>query len=118
MASAVATPLENQLSTIAGVDSMTSTNGIGSTRITLQFTLDRGIDAAAPDVQAAVSLAIRFLPKNMPSPPSYRKVNPAAQPVLYLALSSPSLPLSAVDEYAQTLIGRRISTIRGVAQVN
>ncbi|RII26330.1 MAG: acriflavine resistance protein B [Geobacter sp.] len=118
MASAVATPLENQLSTIAGVDSMTSTNGIGTTRITLQFNLDRDIDAAAQDVQAAISLAIRFLPKNMPTPPSFRKVNPADQPVLYLALSSPSLPLSTVDEYAQTLIARRISTISGVAQVN
>lgn len=118
MASAVATPLENQLSTIAGVDSMSSTNGIGSTRITLQFTLDRDIDAAAQDVQAAISLATRSLPKNMPTPPSFRKVNPADQPVLYLALSSPTLPLSAVDEYAQTLIARRISTISGVAQVN
>ena len=118
MAAAVATPLENQLSTIAGVDSMTSTNGVGTTRITLQFNLDRDIDAAAQDVQAAISLAIRSLPKNMPTPPSFRKVNPADQPVLYLALSSPTLPLSAVDEYAQTLIARRISTISGVAQVN
>lgn len=118
MAAAVATPLENQLSTIAGVDSMISTNGVGSTRITLQFNLDRDIDAAAQDVQAAISLAIRSLPKNMPTPPSFRKVNPADQPVLYLALSSPSLPLSAIDEYAQTLIARRISTISGVAQVN
>src|SRR5512144_448777 len=118
MASAVATPLENQLSTIAGVDSMTSTNGVGTTRITLQFNLDRDIDAAAQDVQAAISLAIRFLPKNMPMPPSFRKVNPADQPILYLALSSPTLPLSTVDEYAQTLIARRISTISGVAQVN
>ncbi|MDD2272666.1 MAG: efflux RND transporter permease subunit [Desulfuromonadaceae bacterium] len=118
MASAVATPLENQLSTIAGVDSMTSTNGVGTTRITLQFDLDRDIDAAAQDVQAAISLATRFLPKDMKTPPSFRKVNPADQPVLYLALSSPSLPLSAVDEYAQALIARRISTISGVAQVN
>ncbi|WP_318842544.1 efflux RND transporter permease subunit [Citrifermentans bremense] len=118
MASAVATPLENQLSTIAGVDSMTSTNGIGTTRITIQFTLDRDIDAAAQDVQAALSLATRDLPKNMPTPPSFRKVNPADQPVLYLALSSPTLPLSAVDEYAQTIIARRLSTISGVAQVN
>jgi HAE1 family hydrophobic/amphiphilic exporter-1 len=118
MASAVATPLENQLSTIAGVDSMTSTNGVGTTRITLQFNLDRDIDAAAQDVQTAISAASRSLPKNMPTPPSFRKVNPADQPVLYLALSSPTLPLSAVDEYAQTLIARRISTISGVAQVN
>jgi HAE1 family hydrophobic/amphiphilic exporter-1 len=118
MAAAVATPLENQLSTIAGVDSMTSTNGVGTTRITLQFTLDRDIDAAAQDVQAAISLATRSLPKDMKTPPSFRKVNPADQPVLYLALSSPTLPLSAVDEYAQTLLARRISTISGVAQVN
>ncbi|MDD2366751.1 MAG: efflux RND transporter permease subunit [Desulfuromonadaceae bacterium] len=118
MASAVATPLENQLSTIPGVDSMTSTNGVGTTRITLQFTLDRDIDAAAQDVQAAISLAVRLLPRDMKTPPSFRKVNPADQPVLYLALSSETLPLSAVDEYAQTLIARRISTISGVAQVN
>jgi HAE1 family hydrophobic/amphiphilic exporter-1 len=118
MASAVAAPLENQLSTIPGVDSMTSSNGIGSTRITLQFTLDRDIDAAAQDVQAAISLATRSLPKDMKTPPSFRKVNPADQPVLYLALSSPTLPLSAVDEYAQTLIARSISTVSGVAQVN
>ncbi len=118
MASAVAIPLENQLSTIAGVDSMTSTSGIGSTSITLQFTLDRDIDAAAQDVQAAISLATRQLPKDMTTPPSFRKVNPADQPVLFLALSSPTLPLSTVDEYGQTLIARRISTISGVAQVN
>jgi HAE1 family hydrophobic/amphiphilic exporter-1 len=118
MAAAVATPLENQLSTIAGVDSMTSANGVGSTRITLQFSLDRNIDAAAQDVQAAISLATRSLPKNMPTPPSFRKVNPADQPVLFLALRSPTLPLSAVNEYAQTLIAQRISTITGVAQVN
>jgi len=118
MAAAVATPLENQLSTIAGVDSMTSTNGVGTTRITLQFNLDRSIDAAAQDVQTAISAASRSLPKNMTTPPSFRKVNPADQPVLYLALSSPTLPLSAVDEYAQTLIAQRLSTISGVAQVN
>ena len=118
MASAVATPLENELSTIPGVDSMTSTNGVGTTRITLQFSLDRDIDAAAQDVQAAISLATRSLPKDMKTPPSSRKVNPADQPVLYLALNSPTLPLSAIDEYAQTLIARRISTISGVAQVN
>ena len=118
MASAVATPLENELSTIPGVDSMTSTNGVGTTRITLQFSLDRDIDAAAQDVQAAISLATRSLPKDMKTPPSSRKVNPADQPVLYLALNSATLPLSAIDEYAQTLIARRISTISGVAQVN
>ncbi|MDD2851444.1 MAG: efflux RND transporter permease subunit [Desulfuromonadaceae bacterium] len=118
MAAAVATPLENELSTIPGVDSMTSTNGVGTTRITLQFSLDRDIDAAAQDVQAAISLATRHLPRDMKTPPSSRKVNPADQPVLYLALNSATLPLSAIDEYAQTLIARRISTISGVAQVN
>ncbi len=118
MASAVAIPLENQLSTISGVDSMTSNSGTGSTSITLQFALERDIDAAAQDVQAAISLATRQLPKDMTTPPSFRKVNPADQPVLFLALSSPTLPLSMVDEYAQTLIARRISTISGVAQVN
>ena len=118
MASAVAIPLENQLSTIAGVDSMTSSSGIGSTSITLQFALDRDIDAAAQDVQAAISLATRQLPKDMTTPPSFRKVNSADQPILFLALSSPTLPLSTVDEYAQTIIARRISTISGVAQVN
>ena len=118
MAAAVATPLENQLSTIAGVDSMTSTSGIGQTRITIQFSLDRDIDAAAQDVQAAISQAARYLPKNMTTPPWFRKVNPADQPVLYLALSSPTLPLSTIDEYAQTMIARRVSTINGVAQVN
>jgi len=118
MASAVATPLENQLSTIAGVDSMSSTSGVGQTRITIQFNLDRDIDAAAQDVQAAISQAARYLPKNMTTPPWFRKVNPADQPVLYLALSSPTLPLSSIDEYAQTMIARRVSTINGVAQVN
>jgi hydrophobic/amphiphilic exporter-1 (mainly G- bacteria), HAE1 family len=117
MASAVATPLERQFSTIAGVDSMTSANGTGSTRITIQFSLSRSIDAAAQDVQAAISRASRQLPQNMPAPPSFQKVNPADQPVIYLALSSPTLPLYRVDEYAQTLMAQRISMINGVAQV-
>ncbi|HEV8385330.1 MAG TPA: efflux RND transporter permease subunit, partial [Candidatus Acidoferrales bacterium] len=117
MASAVALPLERQFSTIAGVDSMTSSNALGSTSITLQFTLDRNIDAAAQDVQAMIAKAGRDLPQNMPSPPSYQKVNPADQPVLYLALSSPTLPLSDVDEYAETIIAQRISMVSGVAQV-
>jgi len=117
MASAVATPLERQFSTIAGVDSMTSTNGIGSTRITIQFSLSRDIDAAAQDVQAAISRASRQLPENMPAPPSFRKVNPADQPVLYLALSSPTLPLYKVNEYAETMTAQRISMVSGVAQV-
>jgi hydrophobic/amphiphilic exporter-1 (mainly G- bacteria), HAE1 family len=117
MASAVATPLERQFSSIAGVDSMTSSNGIGSTRITIQFNLSRDIDAAAQDVQAAISRASRQLPEDMPSPPSFRKVNPADQPVLYLAFSSPTLPLYTVNEYAETMIAQRISMVSGVAQV-
>ncbi len=117
MASAVATPLEKQFSTIAGVDSMTSSNGNGSTNITIQFNLSRNIDAAAQDVQAAISRASRQLPQNMPSPPSFRKVNPADQPVIYLSLNSPTLPLYTVDEYAETLMAQRISMISGVAQV-
>jgi len=117
MASAVATPLERQFSTIAGLDSMTSTNGQGVSIITLKFTLEKDIDAAAQDVQAAISKAGRQLPQDMPNPPSYQKVNPADQPVLYLALSSPTLPLSEVNEYADTVISPRISMINGVAQV-
>ena len=117
MASAVATPLERQFSTIAGIDSMTSTSTLGNTQITLQFDLSRDIDAAAQDVQAAITAAARQLPSDMPSPPSYRKVNPADQPVLYLALSSPTLPLSTVNDYAETLLAQRISMVTGVAQV-
>jgi HAE1 family hydrophobic/amphiphilic exporter-1 len=118
MASAVATPLERQFSTIAGVDSMTSTSYLGSTTITIQFALDRSIDAGAQDVQSAISKAARQLPTNMPAPPSYQKVNPADQPILFLALSSPSLPLSTVNEFADTILAQRISTINGVAQVS
>ena len=117
MASAVATPLEKQFSTIAGIDSMTSINAQGLTQINIQFNLSRNIDAAAQDVNSAIAGALKQLPQNMPSPPSYRKVNPADQPVLYLALSSPTLPLSTVDDYAQTLIAQRVSMISGVAQV-
>ena len=117
MASAVAIPLERQFSTIAGIDSMSSTNAQGIAQITLQFTLDRDIDAAAQDVQAMIAKAAPQLPSNMPTPPSYRKVNPADQPILYLALSSPTLPLSTVNEYADTFIAQRISMLSGVAQV-
>src|SRR5712691_1747767 len=117
MASAVATPLERQFSTIAGIDSMTSTSALGLTQITVVFTLDRNIDAAAQDIQAALAAAAPLLPPGMPTPPSYKKVNPADQPVLYLSLSSPTLPLYTVDEYAQTNLAQRISTISGVAQV-
>ena len=117
MASAVATPLERQFSTIAGLDSMTSTNALGNTRITLQFNLSRNIDAAGQDVQAMIAKAAKQLPQNMPTPPTYNKVNPADQPVLYLALSSPTLPIYTVYEYADTFIAQRISMISGVAQV-
>ena len=118
MASSVATPLEKQFSTIAGIDSMTSVSGLGVSQITIQFTLDRNIDDAAQDVQAAIARAARQLPPEMPTPPTYNKVNPADQPILYVAVSSPSLPLSAVNEYAETWMAQRISMISGVSQVN
>jgi hydrophobic/amphiphilic exporter-1 (mainly G- bacteria), HAE1 family len=118
MAAAVATPLEKQFSTIAGVDSMTSTSRLGSTDITLQFDLSRNIDAAAQDVQSAISRVQGQLPPNMPSPPTFEKVNPADQAVLYMALSSATLAPQVVDQYAETLLAQRISMIKGVARVN
>jgi HAE1 family hydrophobic/amphiphilic exporter-1 len=117
MAAAIATPLERQFSTIPGLDSMTSTSSRGSTSVTLQFVLDRQLDGAAMDVQAAIVAAQRLLPTGMPSPPTFRKVNPADMPILMMSLNSPTLPLSAVDEYAETMIAQRISMISGVAQV-
>ena len=117
MASAVALPLEKQFSTIAGIDSMSSTSVLGATNITLQFNLSRNLDAAAQDVQSAISVAQGQLPHNMPTPPSYQKVNPADQPILYLALTSPTLPLNQLDEYGETLMAQRISMVSGVAQV-
>ncbi len=117
MASSVATPLEKQFSTIAGIDSMVSSSGVGSTSITIQFSLARNIDDAALDVQTAISSASRSLPSTMPSPPSFRKVNPAEQSILLLALTSETLPLSKVDQYAQTLLAPRISTVSGVSQL-
>jgi HAE1 family hydrophobic/amphiphilic exporter-1 len=117
MAAAVATPLEGQFSTIAGLDSMTSTSAQGASTITLQFSLDRDIDAAAQDVQSAIAAAQRKLPADMPTPPSFRKVNPADSPIFYIALHSPTLPLSTVNEYAETQLAQRLSTIAGVAQV-
>ena len=118
MASAVATPLEKQFSTIAGVDSMTSASSDGLTTITMQFTLDRNIDAAAQDVQSAIAAAARSLPPSMPNPPTQRKVNPADAPIMHIVLSSPSLPLSTVDDYAETRLAQQISTVSGVAQVS
>jgi HAE1 family hydrophobic/amphiphilic exporter-1 len=117
MASSVATPLEKQFSTIAGIDSMTSVSALGSTSITIQFKLDRDIDGAALDVQTAIASAQRNLPPDMPNPPSFRKVNPADFPILFLSLVSTTLPLSEVDEYAETTIAQRISMVDGVAQV-
>ena len=117
MAAAVATVLEKQFSTIAGIDSMTSISSQGLTSITMQFSLDRDIDAAAQDVNSAIAATARQLPTNMASPPSFRKVNPADAPIFFLTLTSDTLPLSTVNEYAETVLAQRISTINGVAQV-
>ncbi len=117
MASAVATPLENQFSTIAGLQSMTSTNTLGTTQVVLEFDLERNLDGAAVDVQSAITQASRLLPQGMPTPPTFAKVNPADQPILYLALSSKQLPIYTLDEYAETRIAQRISMVSGVAQV-
>src|SRR5882762_2033672 len=117
MASAVATPLENQFSNIDGLDSMTSINSLGNTNITLEFDLSRNLDGAAVDVQAAITQSARLLPSGMPTPPTFTKVNPADQPILYLALTSKSLPLWTLDEYAETRVAQRISMVTGVAQV-
>ena len=117
MASSVATTLEKEFSNIAGIDSMTSSSSQGSTQITLQFNLNRNIDAAAQDVQTAISSATHHLPDDMPSPPTFRKVNPAESPILFIALSSKTLPLTTVDEYAENLLAKRISMIDGVAEV-
>ncbi len=117
MASSVAAPLERQFTTIAGVDSMSSTSYVGYTNITIQFTLDRSLDGAAQDVQTAIASVLRKLPPNMPTPPNLRKVNPADQPVFGLALYSSTLPLATVDDFAEEVLAQRISQINGVAQV-
>jgi hydrophobic/amphiphilic exporter-1 (mainly G- bacteria), HAE1 family len=118
MASAVATPLEAQFSTIAGLASMTSINTLGSTQITLEFDLARSLDGAAVDVQAAITQSSRMMPPGMPTPPTFAKVNPADQPILYLALSSTSMPLYGLNEFAETRVAQRISQVTGVAQVS
>ena len=117
MASSVATPLEKQFSTIAGLDVMTSSSGQGGTGITLQFTLDRDIDDAAADVNAAIAQTLRQLPQGM-VPPSYQKVDPSAAPIIYFAMTSNTLPLSVLNEYGETSIAQKLSTIAGVASVN
>jgi len=117
MASSVAAPLERQFATISGVAAMTSSSTVGATQIVLQFTLDRNIDGAALDVQSAISTAARKLPPELPEPPSFRKVNPGDFPVMFMALTSPTLPLTAVNDYAETVLQQQISQLPGVAQV-
>jgi len=118
MASSVAQPLERQFAQIAGVTQMTSTSTLGSTSVTLQFNLERDIDAAAQDVQSAIQAAGRQLPTDMPSPPTYRKTNPADSPILILGVHSASLPLTVVNDYADTILAQQISQMEGVAQVS
>jgi hydrophobic/amphiphilic exporter-1 (mainly G- bacteria), HAE1 family len=118
MANSVATPLERQFTSIAGLDSMISTNSLGGTSITLQFDLNRDIDGASVDVETAIAECMPLLPPGMPSPPSFRKSNPGDFPILFLAVTSPTLPLYKLDEYAETTIAQRISMVSGVAQVN
>ncbi|MEQ1950463.1 efflux RND transporter permease subunit [Mesorhizobium yinganensis] len=118
MATSVATPLIKQFATIAGIDSITTTNSLGSTSIAIQFVLNRDIDAAAADVQAAIARTLKTLPPQMTSPPSYRKVNPADQPILLMALVSDTVPLTDLDAFAQNVISPSLSTIDGVAQVS
>jgi HAE1 family hydrophobic/amphiphilic exporter-1 len=117
MAASVAGPMERQFSTIAGISSMNSQSALGRTQVTIQFDLNRNIDGAALDVQTALAVAQRRLPVEMTTPPSFRKVNPGDFPVLYLSLNSPTLPLSTVDEYGETLLAQQISQLPGVAQV-
>ena len=116
MASAVATPLEQQFASIPSLAQMTSTSGIGSLSVTLQFDLERNIDAAAQDVQQAVNAASGLLPPDLPSPPTYRKTNPADRPVLIYAAYSDSLPISRVDDFAYTILAQKLSTVPGVSE--
>src|ERR671938_604990 len=117
MAASVASPIERQLSTIAGISSMTSSSSLGTSQITVQFDLNRNIDAAALDVQTALTVAQRRLPVEMTTPPSFRKVNPGDFPVLFISLTSQTLPLSTVNEYGDIILGQQISQLPGVAQV-
>src|SRR5947209_3244890 len=118
MASSVAQPLETQFAQISGVSEMTSVSTLGSSQITIQFNLDRNIDAAANDVQAAINASGGQLPKNLPSPPTYRKVNPADRPIILFAVSSDTLPMTVVDDTADTKIAQQVSQISGVGQVS
>src|SRR3982750_4605534 len=117
MGASVATPLENQFSMIAGLESMTSVNSLGSTQITLEFDLNRSLDGAAVDVQAAITQAARLLPQGMPTPPTFTKVNPADQPILYLVITSTTVPPWTLDEYAETRIAQRIGINEGEASL-
>src|SRR5690349_14938394 len=116
MAATVATPLERAFTQIPGVEIMTSTSGTGSTNITLQFTLERDIDAAAQDVQTAISQTARQLPQSMPTPPTLRKQNPADSPILFIAMSATTIPLTTLDDFAETRVADRLSQVDGVAQ--
>src|SRR5262249_30630143 len=118
MAASIATPLEREFAAIPGVDSITSVSGLGNGRITVQFNLDRNIDAAAQDIQAAIANASRKMPVEMTTPPTYRKVNPGASAILQITLTSETLPLTTLNEYAEINIGQRLSTLPGVAQVS
>jgi hydrophobic/amphiphilic exporter-1 (mainly G- bacteria), HAE1 family len=117
VAATLASPLEHQFSGIAGLDSMSSSSGLGSTTVTLQFGLDRNIDGASVDVQTAIAAAVPLLPPGMPAPPTFRKVNPAEQAIFVIGLTSDILPFSQVDDYAETVVAPRVSAIDGVAQV-
>src|SRR3974377_1275187 len=117
MAASVASPIERQLSTISGISSMNSSSSLGTTQITIQFDLNRNIDGAALDVQTALSVAAKYLPIEMTTPPSFRKVNPGDFPVLYVIIGSDTMPLSAVDDYAETVLAPQISQLPGIAQV-
>src|SRR5215475_7853338 len=117
MASAVASPLERQFTTIAGLDEMTSSSSNGSSNVTLQFDLGRDIDSAAVDIQTAIAAVMPLLPAGLPAPPSFRKFNPADSPILFLALTSETVPMYVLDDYAETVIAPRISMVTGVSQV-
>ena len=117
MASTVATPLESEFSTIPGVENMTSSSSVGETNITLQFNLSRSVDTAAQDVQAAISRAAGALPANMPSPPSYSKVNPAEEPIIWIEMSSTTIAYEDFAKYANQVFAKRIAMVNGVSQV-